>query len=262
MVPGIGGNVLCYSDLSRLLGTEQPLYGLQARGLDDRESPFERIEPMASHYLSEIRSVQAHGPYRLGGTCFGGVVAYEMARQLRAAGEEVELLFMLEAWPPAPSPTRGTARVRSHQVRFLLSAIRRNLAALRGMSLARRIAALVKGLKVIGEMASLGDVYRGDSAHMYVDRVSLANERALSQYRVRPYDGALRFAVAAQRSFTGPDLRQIWRQMAPHDYAQIELPATDSGTMLLLPCAEPLAEWMQRSIDEIDVQRPLAIRSA
>jgi amino acid adenylation domain-containing protein len=257
MVPGIGGNVLCYSDLGRLLGPEQPLYGLQARGLDDREAPFERIEPMAAHYLSEIRNLQPQGPYRLGGTCFGGVVAYEMARQLRAAGESVELLFMLEAWPPAPArPIIDAIRVRSHQIRFLVSAIRRNLAALSGMSLARRIGALIKGLRVMGEMASQGDVYRGDRAHMYVDRVSLANERALSRYRVLPYDGVLRCAVAARRSFTGEDMRHVWRRMAPRDYAQIELPATDSGTMLLPPCAGPLAQWMRAAIDTLDDRTP------
>jgi amino acid adenylation domain-containing protein len=255
MVPGLGGNVLCYGDLGRLLGPDQPLYGLQARGLDDREAPFERIEPMAAHYVNEIRSMQPQGPYRLGGTCFGGVVAYEMARQLRAAGETVELLFLLEAWPPQ-RPIGGGARMRSHQIRFLLSAIRRNLAALRGMNVARRIGALIKGLRAVGEMASLGDVYRGDRAHMYVDRVSLANERALSRYRVQPYDGVLRCAIAARRSFTGDDTRQVWRQMAPRDYQQIELPATDSGVMLLLPCAEPLAQWMRTAIDAVDGRLP------
>ncbi|HVQ05684.1 MAG TPA: amino acid adenylation domain-containing protein [Burkholderiaceae bacterium] len=252
MVPGIGGNVLCYGDLGRLLGPDQPLYGLQARGLDDREAPFERIEPMAAHYVTEIRSMQPHGPYRLGGTCFGGVVAYEMARQLRAAGETVELLFVLEAWPPPQRPISSSARMRSHQIRFLVSAIKRNLAALRGMNLARRIGALIKGLKAVGEMASQGDVYRGDRAHMYVDRVSLANERALSLYRVQPYDGVLRCAIAARRSFTGDDTRQVWRQMAPRDYQQVELPATDSGMMLLLPCAESLAQWMRAAIDAVD----------
>ncbi|HYJ98666.1 MAG TPA: thioesterase domain-containing protein, partial [Burkholderiaceae bacterium] len=215
-------------------------------------APFERIEPMAAHYVSEIRSMQPQGPYRLGGTCFGGVVAYEMARQLRAAGETVDLLFVLEAWPPAQRPISSSARMRSHQIRFLVSAIKRNLAALRGMNVARRISALIKGLKAVGEMASQGDVYRGDRAHMYVDRVSLANERALSLYRVQPYDGVLRCAIAARRSFTGDDTRQVWRQMAPRDYQQVELPATDSGVMLLLPCAESLAQWMRAAIDAVD----------
>src|SRR5690606_29207624 len=100
LVPGIGGNVAGYADLARLLGRDQPLYGLQSRGLDGLETPFDRIEPMAAHYVSEIRKVQPTGPYYLGGACFGGAVAYEMAQQLRAAGEEIAFLMLLETWPP------------------------------------------------------------------------------------------------------------------------------------------------------------------
>ncbi len=253
MVPGIGGNVLCYSDLSRLLGPDQPFYGLQAQGLDEREPPFERIPPMAAHYLTEVRKAQPHGPYRLGGTCFGGVVAYEMAQQLRAAGETVELLFLLEAWPPPPRrPLFDALRLKSHHLRFLAAALRRNLAALRGQGLVRGMRSLLHGARAVAEMASQRDVYRGDRARMYVDRVSLANEQALLSYRVRPYDGMLRCAIAAKRSFIGDDARRMWQVMAPRDYAQIELPASDSGAMLLLPCAEPLAEWMRSTIDDLD----------
>jgi thioesterase domain-containing protein len=172
---------------------------------------------------------------------------------LRAAGESVELLFLLEAWPPPPRrPLLDALRLNSHQVRFLVAALRRNLTALRGLGLVRGLRALVHGARAVAEMASQRDVYRGDRARMYVDRVSLANEQALLRYRVRPYDGMLRLAIATKRSFIGDDARRVWQAMAPHNYAQIELPATDSGTMLLLPCAEPLAEWMRRSIDEVD----------
>jgi hypothetical protein len=111
---------------------------------------------------------------------------------------------------------------------------------------------LLHGARAVAEMASQRDVYRGDRARMYVDRVSLANEQALLSYRVRPYDGMLRCAIAAKRSFIGDDARRMWQVMAPRDYAQIELPASDSGAMLLLPCAEPLAEWMRSTIDDLD----------
>lgn len=255
LVPGIGGNVLCYGDLARQLGSDQPLYGLQARGLDDRETPFEHIEPMATHYLAEIRRVQAHGPYRLGGSCFGGVVAYEMAQQLRAAGEPVELLFLLESWPPAERRWIDGLRSRSNGLGFLLAAARRNLAAMRGLSIGQQLRALLSALRIVGEMASKRDLYRGDRAQMYQDRVSLANQRALARYRLRPYDGRLRCAVAALRPFTGPDGRACWQRLAPGDYAEIALPVKDSGTMLLQPAAAALAGWMRTVIDEIDEAR-------
>jgi thioesterase domain-containing protein len=82
------------------LGTEQPFYGLQAQGLDGQQARHSRIEEMATHYLSEIKTVQPEGPYFLGGYCFGGKVAFEMARQLKAAGEKVALLAVIDSYAP------------------------------------------------------------------------------------------------------------------------------------------------------------------
>jgi aspartate racemase len=94
-----GGNVLEYHDLARLLGSDQPFYGLQAQGLDGNKPPHTTIAEMASHYLKEIRDVQPEGPYLLGGRSSGGTIAFEMACQLQAAGEEVGLLALLDAYP-------------------------------------------------------------------------------------------------------------------------------------------------------------------
>jgi amino acid adenylation domain-containing protein len=96
--PG-GGNVLCYRELSNHLGLEQPFYGLQARGLDENQVPHTRIEDMAASYIDAIRSVQPAGPYLLGGWSMGGVVAYEMAQQLEAQGQQVSLLALMDARP-------------------------------------------------------------------------------------------------------------------------------------------------------------------
>jgi thioesterase domain-containing protein len=100
-VHGGAGTILHLGRLARELGPEQPFYGLQARGLYGRETPLTRVEDMAAHYLSEIRAAGKHGPYRIAGYCFGAIVAFEMAQQLRADGEEVELLAMFNG--PSPS---------------------------------------------------------------------------------------------------------------------------------------------------------------
>ncbi len=99
----VGGNVLAYAELARLLGSDQPFYGLQARGLDGTVPPAESVEEMAAEYVKAIRSVQPAGPYRLGGWSMGGVIAYELARQLRAAGEQVALLALIDSYVPAVS---------------------------------------------------------------------------------------------------------------------------------------------------------------
>lgn len=103
-VHGHAGEIFYCWNLSRCLGTDQPLFGLRARGLSEKTAHY-TVEEMAAHYLDEIRGVQPHGPYYLGGYCFGGMVAYEMARSLTAHGEKVALLAMFNT--PAPGSLDG-----------------------------------------------------------------------------------------------------------------------------------------------------------
>lgn len=93
-----GGNLWTYTNLVPHLGPDQPVYALESRAMRG-EAEFTRIEDMAAHYVQELRTVQPHGPYYLSGYCFGGNVAYEMARQLRAQGEPIALLALLDSAP-------------------------------------------------------------------------------------------------------------------------------------------------------------------
>jgi len=91
------GDVFCYLSLARHLGDDQPFYALQPRGLGEGEEPFDDVVAMAAYYIKTIRSVQPHGPYALGGLCFGGVIAFEMAQQLCSQGEPVSLVALLDS---------------------------------------------------------------------------------------------------------------------------------------------------------------------
>ncbi len=104
LVHGGGGSVLGYTELVRHLSTEKPIYGLSASGIDGGELPAASIEVLARDYLAQLRAVQPQGPYLLGGWSFGGLVAYEMARLLQAAGEQVELLALLDSHAPDAQP--------------------------------------------------------------------------------------------------------------------------------------------------------------
>ena len=99
----VGGNVFCYLDLVHHLSPELPFYALQCVASDRANPPS--LEAMAGEYLEAVRQVQPAGPYALGGWSMGGVVAFEMARQLAAAGEEVALLAMIDA----TAPRRGSS---------------------------------------------------------------------------------------------------------------------------------------------------------
>lgn len=109
-IHGAGGNVLNFYGLAKLMGPNQTFYGLQAQGVDGILMPLESVEEMVDLYLDAVRSVQPSGPYRLGGYSFGGLLAYEMARQLTAAGEVVDKLIMLDTFRPELESRKLTFR--------------------------------------------------------------------------------------------------------------------------------------------------------
>jgi thioesterase domain-containing protein/acyl carrier protein len=97
-----GGGVLCYVELARELGLDQPFYAIESPGLDERHEPSDRLEDMAARYIEMMRDVQPHGPYFLGGWSMGGVIAYEAARQLIGQGDEVATVVLIDSWLPRP----------------------------------------------------------------------------------------------------------------------------------------------------------------
>lgn len=103
-IHGAGGNVLNLRDLAHHLGDDVPFYGLQARGVDGITPPHDSVEAMAECYLDVIRTEQPSGPYRLGGYSGGGVIALEIAKRLRAMGEETEVLALIDTIRPDLKP--------------------------------------------------------------------------------------------------------------------------------------------------------------
>ena len=102
LVAGMFGNVLNLRHLAQLIGGDRPFYGLQARGLYGDDAPHQTFVAAATDYIAEMRQVQAQGPYLLGGFSGGGLIAWDIARQLEAAGEEVRLVALLDT----PIPLR------------------------------------------------------------------------------------------------------------------------------------------------------------
>lgn len=124
-----GGNVLCFVHLARNLGRDQPFYGLQTPGLDVARMDFRAVEDLAGLYIQAVRQVQPQGPYLLGGYSFGGTVAFEMARQLHAAGESVQRLMLLDSWAPIYTPRYDDATL----VAFFALEITGSMSGLTGM---------------------------------------------------------------------------------------------------------------------------------
>jgi thioesterase domain-containing protein len=93
-IPGHSGDVFSYRALARCLGEDRPFFALQPPGLDGRSEPLERVEEVAAHFAKAIRTFRPQGPWIIGGYCMGGTTAFELARQLHAAGGSVAFIAM------------------------------------------------------------------------------------------------------------------------------------------------------------------------
>jgi thioesterase domain-containing protein len=102
LIHSIAGELTWVKHLARYLPPEQPLYSFAAPGINSDAPFFFSLEAMAQAYLRDIRLQQPHGPYLLGGYSMGGVLAFEITRQLQSAGEEIGLLVMIDAFAPHP----------------------------------------------------------------------------------------------------------------------------------------------------------------
>jgi amino acid adenylation domain-containing protein len=107
LVHPIGGNVLCYLPLAKHLPEDRPLYALQAGGAEPGSVPKDTVAELAASYLTAMRQVQPEGSYLIGGWSFGGLVAFEMARQLRQAGDELAGLIIIDTVMPDPEKFTG-----------------------------------------------------------------------------------------------------------------------------------------------------------
>ena len=96
----IGGGVLCFHDLARSLGREQPFFAFQSHGMDGHVQPFNRIEEIAAHFVDEMVAHKPEGPYLLGGWSMGGLIALEMARRLAEIGKSASLLVLIDTIAP------------------------------------------------------------------------------------------------------------------------------------------------------------------
>ncbi|GAA6207062.1 type I polyketide synthase [Cognatishimia sp. WU-CL00825] len=118
LVAGMFGNVLNLRHLAHLIGADRPFFGLQARGLFGDVAPHDDLVDAAADYIAEMRQVQPDGPYMLGGFSGGGITAYEIARQLKEAGEDVSLLVLLDTPLPQRRPLSRADRFKIKQLEF------------------------------------------------------------------------------------------------------------------------------------------------
>ncbi|RMI35640.1 amino acid adenylation domain-containing protein [Nocardia stercoris] len=201
LAPPIGGNVLCYVELGKHLPAGRPLYGLQAAGLQPGSVASSSMTEIARDYVTAIRRVQPEGPYHLGGWSLGGMMAFEMAQQLTAAGQEVGALVMIDAMTVRNGDPIPVSERRLQE--FFLWEL---------LLLAR--GAEAEAVEIPYEIHTDGDVFDfmlataveagvlpATGSRELVRRlfdVFVANWRAFVAYRPRPYAGAMTLLRAAE----------------------------------------------------------------
>ena len=194
-IHGADGPVLFYSKLASLLGETQPVYGLQAQGLDGGQIQHSSMEAMAKLYIKEIRTVQPRGPYFLGGYSFGGLLALEIAQQFHAQGEKIALVAMFDANNYMVRPRRYTLRER----------IALRSRAIARMSLAGKLAFIFdRGIRKLSVIILVNKERLQKLAYKILSKrkevvapnyralhVRETNDQAMRDYRPRLYPGKL-----------------------------------------------------------------------
>lgn len=215
LVHGLSGTVMECWDLVRALRTTRPVWGLQAPGVDGDAPPHRMVEHMAAAYVAQIRTVQHAGPYAICGFSFGGLVAYEMARQLAEAGEATAPLVLLD---PYVRRSMGTMA----QV------------AERGYHAARRLARMplpgawswLRGR--VRDARLFGAPPRPPSAGLGMPpqqaRVYDALSHAIAQYRPLPHQGPVVFVHAREVLAGQVNPMPAWRALLGRQLDVVELP--------------------------------------
>jgi amino acid adenylation domain-containing protein len=256
-IHGVGGNILNFRDLARHLAPDLPLYGLQSQGLDGRRAPFTRIEDMAAHYIEEIRSLQPDGPYHIGGMSFGGMVAYEMAQQLHAHGEEVALLAMLDTDPheyTEQSPTQVYQR-RLESFSRRMQAHWETVSELRAKEILPFLRAKLRTFQGRMRHALWQNLYKfyqriGHPLPKALRSVQEANYLAAEYYTLKPYPGTLTYFRALDNTILGiADPEAGWRGLVLGGVEVYDVPG-DHLTLLEEPHVRILAQALRDCLGE------------
>jgi acyl transferase domain-containing protein/thioesterase domain-containing protein len=244
-VHGAGGNVLNFKVISDRLGPQQPFYGLQAQGVDGRLPPLSSVEAMAAQYVEAIRTVDATGPYRLAGYSGGGVIAYEMAQQLRRDGAQVESILMIDTL----SPSAATRRVPLWEKVWLKRHWTLEF-ALDWPARRRRARQMQRSYQLALEKLARGEPLPPELVDFHLFR-NFTDAQA--QYRPEPYDGNIVLFKAALAEtlylYAGPTLG--WEE-----FVSGEIRVTEIGGSHFSMMAEPgiteVIEAFRRELARLD----------
>lgn len=203
-----GGSVYFYRDLSKHLTGDHAVFAIQSRGLDGKQEPLGSVEEMANIYLDMIKKVQPKGPYYLGGSSFGGVVAFELGRLFKSLGDDVDLLFMLDT--PGPGQRSRKLETEDEVIKYLACSefedieidtdIMAKMTFSEKMQYCRRQASSARGKRNVEDISGDEDILKLDD-HVAQRTISMfmTNVDAHWKYEPNHYSGRIVFFRAETR---------------------------------------------------------------
>jgi amino acid adenylation domain-containing protein len=247
LVHPAGGHVFPYIHLARLLGPDQPCYGLQARGLEDGQEPHARIEDMAAYYIQALQTVQPTGPYLLGGWSMGGVVAFEMAQQLHAQGQRVALLALVDGRIPTPDetfPEEDSEAILLVERYFGLSF--GSMESLAALPKDQQLAFVLQQAKNAGLVPAELDA---SEARRFVE-ILRSNLRATQSYALQRYPGRITFFKAREvPAGASADPTMGWSDWA-RDGVEVHVVPGNHANLMYEPHVEVLAKTLTACLSQ------------
>jgi thioesterase domain-containing protein len=243
--PGHNGDVFCYRALAGLLDPDRPLHGVEPRGLDG-SALAGTVEEMAAYEVEQIRRVQPTGPYHLAGYCAGGTIAFEAARQLARAGQEVARLVLFGA--PYPTTYRTSERV-SAGLRDLADRVRRHASALTSGTLAERIEYVRSRAQSLQAARSAEAQRRADPTVANRIRIEDATLEAVRRYEPKSYAGRVDLLCPSEAWRRSDDRPDLWRGIVS-DLVEHSGQVSCSGDDILRePHVRAVAAWLGPLLD-------------
>jgi len=252
IVHGNGLTVMVFQVLAQYLDLDQPVYGLQARGLKDVKECQNNMVEIAATYIEEILEQNPHGPYCLSGYSFGGFVAFEMARQLQAKGKVVNMVGIFDTYAGNADRYDGAISKMTNKVlrqfpkmKFILSSLAKN--PQEAIAYQQYISK-----KKIGDMVG-AEVELDEEKN----RVKLPNEdiileqhdKAVNDYRLQESNFKITLFRAKERVYFLEDMVYLgWKPYAKNGVEVHEVPG-DHKTMFFPPHVQELANAVQSALD-------------
>jgi amino acid adenylation domain-containing protein len=255
IVHGIGLNLLNMYHMVSMLDDEQPVYGLQALGLDGTIESMHTIEEIAAFYNSEVLMHDPVGPYAISGYSFGGYIAYEMVRQLKAAGKEVKMLAMFDTNLQIPTHQMPLAK------KFWFKGIRQFKKLYFRMSTI--ITCPVRTLKYLIQVMPISYYqflnfigikakYNPNQIPAYMQDIMQAMHRAFEKYIFKPQDVKINlFKADVKLYFVDDHIYFGWKEYALKG-VDVHVVPGDHHEMFIAPNDKYLAKALQEQLDKIN----------